>query len=139
VKLVIALFLGILLGLEREKSGKTAGIKTHGLVSMGSALFVIISLVVSQAFSEETIFDPLRVASHIIVGVGFIGGGAIIVRNDSISGLTSAANLWIAAGIGMATGFGLYPLAILVTLMSLLVFLIVGFIDRRSKRRLKES
>ena len=138
-KLVIALFLGILLGLEREKSGKTAGINTHGLVSMGSALFVIISLVVSQAFSEETIFDPLRVASHIIVGVGFIGGGAIIVRNDSISGLTSAANLWIAAGIGMATGFGLYPLAILVTLMSLLVFLIVGFIDRRSKRRLKES
>lgn len=134
-KLLTALFLGILLGLEREKSGKTAGIKTHGLVSMGSALFVIISLVVSNTFAQETIFDPLRVASHIIVGVGFIGGGAIIVKNDSISGLTSAANLWIAAGIGMATGFGLYPLAILVTVMALLVFLIVGFIDRRTKRR----
>jgi len=73
-KLLTALFLGILLGLERQKSGKTAGIKTHGLVSMGSALFVIISLVVSEMFAAETIFDPLRVASHIIVGVGFIGG-----------------------------------------------------------------
>jgi len=133
-KLLTALFLGILLGLERQKSGKTAGIKTHGLVSMGSALFVIISLVVSEMFAAETIFDPLRVASHIIVGVGFIGGGAIIVKNDSISGLTSAANLWIAAGIGMATGFGLYPLAIMVTIMSLLVFLIAGFVDKRSKR-----
>ena len=138
-KLLTALFLGILLGLEREKSGKTAGIKTHGLVSMGSALFVIISLVVSNTFAEETIFDPLRVASHIIVGGGFIGGGAIIVKNDSISGLTSAANLWIAAGIGMATGFGLYPLAILVTVMALLVFLIVGFIDKRTKRRSEDS
>ena len=134
-KLLIALFLGILLGLERQKSGKTAGIKTHGLVSMGSALFVIISIMVSNMFVEGTVFDPLRVGSHIIVGVGFIGGGAIMVRGDSISGLTSAANLWVAAGIGMATGFGFYPLAILVTVMALLVFLIVGFIDRKTRRR----
>ena len=115
LKLLIALFLGILMGLERQKSGKTAGIKTHGLVSMGSALFVIISIMVSNMFAADTIYDPLRVASHIIVGVGFIGGGTIMVRKDSISGLTSAANLWLAAGIGMATGFGFYPLAILVT------------------------
>ena len=134
VKLLTALFLGILLGLERQKSGKTAGIKTHGLVSMGSALFVIISLIVSEMFAQETVFDPLRMASHIVVGVGFIGGGAIIVKKGSISGLTSAANLWIAAGIGMATGFGLYPLAILVTIMALLLFLIAGFMDRRTKR-----
>jgi len=134
VRLTVALFLGILLGLERQKSGKTAGIKTHGLVSMGSALFVIISIIVSDMFASSTVFDPLRVASHIIVGVGFIGGGAIIVKDDTISGLTSAANLWMAAGVGMATGFGLYPLAILVTIMSLLVFLIVGFIDKRNKR-----
>jgi len=130
LKLLIALFLGILLGFERQKSGKTAGIKTHGLVSMGSALFVIISMVVSEMFAAETIFDPLRVASHII---------AIIVKNDSISGLTSAANLWVAAGIGMACGFGLYPLAIIVTVMSLLVFLIAGFIDKRTNRNSKDK
>jgi len=139
VKLVVALFLGILLGLERQKSGKTAGIKTHGLVSMGSALFVIVSIMVSDMFVVSTIFDPLRMASHVIVGVGFIGGGAIMVRGESISGLTSAANLWLAAGIGMATGFGFYPLAILVTVMALMVFLIASFIDKKTGRRLGDQ
>lgn len=135
LNLLIALSLGMLMGFERQKAGKTAGIKTHGLVSMGSALYVIISIIVSELFLESTVFDPLRVASHIIVGVGFIGGGAIFLKEQSINGLTTAANLWVAAGIGMAVGFGLYPLAILVVLMSLFVFLVSGIIDKRKARK----
>lgn len=135
LNLLIALSLGMLMGFERQKAGKTAGIKTHGLVSMGSALYVIISIIVSELFLESTVFDPLRVASHIIVGVGFIGGGAIFLKEQSINGLTTAANLWVAAGIGMAVGFGLYPLAILVVLMSLFVFLVSGIVDKRKARK----
>lgn len=139
LKLLVALGLGMLMGFERQKSGKTAGIKTHGLVSMGSAMYVIISIIISEMFIKATIFDPLRVASHIIVGVGFIGGGAIFIKEKAINGLTTAANLWVAAGIGMAVGFGIYPLAILVALMSLLVFLISGIIERRKARKDHEN
>ena len=140
LKLLLALLLGILVGIERQLSGKTAGLKTHALVSMGSALFVIISIIVSDEYQETTVFDPLRVASHIIVGVGFIGGGAIFIKHEFVSGLTTAANLWIAAGIGMACGFGLYPLAIIVTVLSLLVFVILRYIERKisEKKNTKE-
>ncbi len=129
-KLFLALLLGVLVGIERQLSGKTAGMKTHALVSMGSALFVIISIIVSDEFKETIVFDPLRMASHIIVGVGFIGGGAIFLKDATVSGLTTAANLWVAAGIGMACGFGLYPLAIIVTLLSLFIFVILRYIER---------
>ena len=130
-RIALALIMGVLLGTERQITGKTAGIKTHGLVSMGASLFVIISLIISEQFQESTVFDPLRVASHIIVGVGFIGGGTIFIQGASISGLTTAANLWVAAGIGMAIGFGLYPLAIGVTILTLLVFIITSFIEKK--------
>ena len=134
IKLLSALLLGILVGIERQFAGKTAGMKTHALVSMGSALFVIISIIISNEFKGITAFDPLRVASNIIVGVGFIGGGAIFLKNTSISGLTTAANLWLAAGIGMACGFGLYPVAIFVTLLSIFVFIILGLIERKFRK-----
>src|SRR3989304_9658002 len=104
-KLFLAMLLGVLVGIERQLSGKTAGLKTHALVSMGSALFVIISIIVSDEFKETIAYDPLRMASHIIVGVGFIGGGAIFLKDTTVSGLTTAANLWVAAGHGLALGF----------------------------------
>ena len=138
-KLLLALLLGILIGIERQLSGKTAGLKTHALVSMGSALFVIISIIVSAEFKGTTIFDPLRMASHIIVGVGFIGGGAIFLKDKFVSGLTTAANLWIAAGIGMACGFGLYPLAIIVTLLSLFVFVVLRYIETKIDKKTKDE
>ena len=138
-RIALALVMGILLGTEREITGKTAGVKTHGLVSMGASLFVIISLIISDQFQESTVFDPLRVASHIIVGVGFIGGGTIFVKGASVSGLTTAANLWVAAGIGMSIGFGLYLLAIGVTLLTLLVFIITGIIEKRVHSKNQES
>jgi putative Mg2+ transporter-C (MgtC) family protein len=138
-RITLALLLGVLLGTERQITGKTAGIKTHGLVSMGASLFVIISLLIAEQFQESTVFDPLRVASHIIVGVGFIGGGTIFIKGGSISGLTTAANLWVAAGIGMAVGFGLYPLAIGVTLLTLLVFIITSLIEKKLHSKYKDD
>ncbi|PCJ88182.1 MAG: MgtC/SapB transporter [Flavobacteriales bacterium] len=141
LKLLIALGLGLFVGTERQLAGKTAGIKTHALVSMGSALFVIISSIITKEYVGDTMFDPLRVASHIIVGVGFIGGGAIFLRERSVSGLTTAANLWIAAGIGMAVGFGLYPIAIFATVLALLVFLMlrgIRILTIRMKRKKKK-
>jgi putative Mg2+ transporter-C (MgtC) family protein len=125
-KLLLSMILGFIVGAEREYFKKDAGFKTHVLVSMGSALFVIIALSITEQFQSITIFDPLRVASHIIVGVGFIGGGTIFLKDRSVNGLSTAANLWIASGIGMSVGYGLYGLAIFVTILTLLMFLSIN-------------
>ncbi|MBN4065805.1 MgtC/SapB family protein [Candidatus Amoebophilus asiaticus] len=130
IKLAIAMLLGSIIGSEREFAGKTAGMRTHALVSMGATLFVIISIMVTAQFESSTVFDPLRVAAHIIVGVGFIGGGTIFMNKDKLSGITTAAGLWVAAGIGMATGFGLYILAVIVTLLTLFIFVILKYIEK---------
>ncbi len=129
-RIALALLMGILLGSERQITGKTAGVKTHGLVSMGSALFIIISLIISSQFELTTVYDPLRVAAHVIVGVGFIAGGTIFIKDASVNGLTTAANLWVASAIGMGIGFGLYALSIGTCLLSLMVFIITAKIDR---------
>ena len=129
IKLLISMILGLLIGSERQYHNKNAGFKTHALVSMGSTLFVIISLIISEQFKEITMFDPLRMASQIIVGVGFIGGGTIFLKDRSINGLSTAANLWIAAGVGMAIGYGLYGIGIVATLFSLIIFIGLNLIN----------
>lgn len=105
VRLVVALLLGIAIGVEREISGHTAGIRTHALVTVGAALFVSMSYLLSLDAPTST-FDPTRIASQVVVGIGFIGAGVIIFRNDMLHGLTTAAGLWVAAGVGVAAGFG---------------------------------
>lgn len=137
IKLMVAILLGSLVGGERARSGKTAGLRTHALVSMGAALFVIISEIVAKNFLGETMFDPLRIASHIVVGVGFIGGGIIFLKDSRISGLTTAAGLWVAAGIGMATGFGLFILAIIATLLTLFIFIALRYVENKFNRNKK--
>ncbi len=103
-RLLIAMILGFVLGVERTMAHKTAGMRTYSLVSMGAALFVIISEIVSQRYVGVLGFDPLRMASQIVVGVGFLGAGLIIFRESRVEGLTTAAGLWISAGIGIAVG-----------------------------------
>jgi putative Mg2+ transporter-C (MgtC) family protein len=105
IRLVVALLLGIAIGVEREISGHTAGIRTHALVTMGAALFVSMSYLLSLEDTVST-FDPTRIASQVVVGIGFIGAGVIIFRNDMLHGLTTAAGLWVAAGVGVAAGLG---------------------------------
>lgn len=134
-QLILAIFLGGLVGIERSIAGKTAGLRTFALVSMGACLFVIISKIVALDYFLKLNFDPLRVASQIIVGIGFIGAGMIIFQQSKIQGLTTAAGLWVSAGIGMAIGFNLYLLALFASLLTLFVLIILWFFEEKVKEK----
>jgi putative Mg2+ transporter-C (MgtC) family protein len=141
IRLLVAMVLGGLLGFERELAGKVAGLRTYSLISVGAALYVVISAIVSEQFAGATQFDPLRVASNIIVGIGFVGAGMIIFREreHQVRGLTTAAGIWVTAGIGMAVGFGLYSVAFFATLIALFIFIVLYYVDRQiGKGELKE-
>lgn len=134
IRLVVAMLLGGLLGLERSLAHKVAGMRTYALVSMGSALFVIIGDLVLETRNLVPDLDPLRIASQIIVGVGFLGAGLIIFKESKLRGLTTAAGLWVSAGLGMAAGFGFYTIAVFVTLLTLFVFTILWFIEQKIEK-----
>ena len=133
LKLLIAMALGVLLGLERTYAGKTAGMRTYGLVSMGSCLFIVVGAAVSGAA------DPLRMAAGIITGIGFLGAGLIIFKESKLSGLTTAAGLWVAAGIGIAVGFNRLMLAFFTTLLTLFTFTVLWFIEDWIKKYSKRD
>ena len=141
VRLFIALFLGMLIGTERVWAHKTAGMRTYALVSMGAALFIIISEMISVRYLNIGGFDPTRIASQIIVGIGFLGAGSIMLQGSRLRGLTTASGLWITAGIGMAAGFGFFSLAIIATILILFVFIVLWFLEEQLKktRYFKES
>ncbi|MBI4010236.1 MAG: MgtC/SapB family protein [Candidatus Aenigmarchaeota archaeon] len=124
LRLVISVILGAIVGFERQISNKPAGMRTHMIVSLGACL---ITLTAISAFKE----DPARVASGIVTGIGFIGAGNIIASRGRVHGITTAATLWVVAGVGLAIGAGSYVLAIA---SSILVFLILQF--KRVERRL---
>lgn len=134
IKLSIALLLGVVIGVERVWAHKTAGMRTYALVSLGSALFIIISETIVQKYLGVTSFDPLRLASQIVVGVGFIGTGVIFTKGMELKGLTTATGLWVASGIGMACGFGLFNLAIVVSVLTLFIFVVLWFIEHFLKK-----
>ncbi|MFK0295979.1 MgtC/SapB family protein [Streptomyces sp. NPDC090442] len=132
-ELAIALLLSSLIGLEREARQKSAGLRTHTLVGVGSALFMEVSI---HGFSsmlgiEGVALDPSRVAAQVVSGIGFIGGGLIFVRKDAVRGLTTAATIWLTCAIGMACGGGLPLLAIGATAVH---FLIVRGFSKVSER-----
>ncbi|KKU49972.1 MAG: MgtC family protein [Parcubacteria group bacterium GW2011_GWA1_47_10] len=128
--LVLALVLGSLLGMERTLAHKTAGVRTYGLVSMGSALFILIAKYVIPTV-EAYNYDPMRIAAGVVMGIGFLCGGGIIFKDSQLSGLTTAAGLWVAAGIGMAVGYGLVMLAVFATAATLVVFTLFWFIEHK--------
>lgn len=132
LKLFWAMFFGMIIGTERLFAHKTAGLRTYALVSMGAALFVIISNLVGQNLEQS--FDPLRMAAQIVTGIGFLGAGMVIVHKSHVLGLTSATGMWVAAGIGMATGFGLYGVAIITTFLTLFIFIVLWFIEQQLKK-----
>ena len=114
LRLVVAGFLGAAIGLEREFRAKEAGVRTHFIVALGSALFMIIS---QNAFVGHQ-FDAARVAAQVVSGIGFIGAGVIIFQKNVVRGVTTAAGLWVAAAIGLAAGGGMYPIALAATLLT---------------------
>lgn len=134
IRLAIALILGVIIGLERVWAKKTAGMRTFALVSMGSALFVIISQQMVSYYIGFGDVNPLRMASQIITGVGFIGTGVIFSRDSKLMGLTTATSMWVVAGIGMSAGFGLYKLAIISTLLTLFIFIALWFVESAVKK-----
>ncbi|MBI4093438.1 MgtC/SapB family protein [Candidatus Kaiserbacteria bacterium] len=133
-KLVLAMLLGGVIGTERALLAKqAAGTRTFGLVALGACLFVVTGSFVDVAYLGVISFDPLRVAASIIMGIGFLGGGLIIFRGDSLHGVTTAAGLWIAAGIGISVGFGMYSVSIFATLLSLVMFTGMWYVENRFK------
>jgi len=116
-QLLIAAVLGGAIGFEREYTGKSAGLRTYTLVALGACLFSIMSF----AFSGLPNFDPSRVLSQIVVGVGFLGAGLIIVQGGKVRGLTTAAGLWVTAAIGAAVGLRLYFIAAAGVVLSLFI------------------
>lgn len=124
-ELLIAAGLGTLVGLERELSGKDPGLRTFALIALGSCAF---SLVSRQPFFETGTGDPTRVAAQIVSGIGFLGAGAIFRGSRRVSGLTTAALMWVTAGIGMAVGFDRTDIAVSTTVIALVITLALRFV-----------
>lgn len=133
IRLTVAALLGGLLGLERTIAGKVAGIRTYALVSLGSALFIIVSELMVAQSGGPAIVDPLRMASQVVVGIGFLGAGLIVFHESRLNGLTTAAGLWVTAGIGVTVGFSFYLIASFATLLTLAVFTLLWLIEKKIK------
>jgi len=120
VRLFLAGGLGALIGIQREKVGKAAGVRTLALIAIGSALFTVLSI-----FAFETA-DPARLAANIVTGIGFLGAGTIILRREEgiVEGLTTAATIWVVAAIGVAAGAGFYLVSVGATFIVLIVLLL---------------
>ncbi|MBI2021188.1 MgtC/SapB family protein [Candidatus Giovannonibacteria bacterium] len=119
--ITLAAILGMVIGYEREHRRKPAGLRTYTLVALGASLFTILSSASLVNDLDVSSFDPSRIASQVVVGIGFIGGGLIFLKNNRLEGLTTAAGLWVTAAIGMATGFGFRYIAIYATILVLIV------------------
>jgi len=121
LRLLLAAALGAGIGYQRERANKPAGLRTHILIALGSALFTVISI-----FGFNGTVDPSRVAAGVVTGIGFIGAGVILrgVRGEHVVGLTTAASIWAVAAIGMAAGVGMYLIATVVTAIAVLVLMV---------------
>lgn len=134
IRIFVAAVLGGLIGLEREYRAKEAGFRTHFLVALGSSLFMILSQYgfdTPLTILQKTSFDPSRIASQVVTGIGFIGAGIIIFQKNVIRGLTTAAGLWVTSAIGLTCGAGLYILASATTILVLLCLEVLNVILQR--------
>lgn len=131
-KLLLAIILGGVIGLERENLGKPAGSRTYALIALGSTLFTSLAI---MGFSQFPNADPGRVAGQIITGIGFIGAGMIIFHKQHVEGITSASALWVTASVGMAIGLGQYYIAAIATLFIFLLLFIVRKIEFKKTKK----
>ena len=131
IRLVLAAILGGLIGIEREIRDKPAGLRTNILICVGSALFMSLSTRVAQLLGG----DPTRIAAQIISGIGFLGAGAVLHSHGFVLGLTTAATIWVVAGVGMALGSGMYLVAVFATAMSLVTLYFLSFVEDRIQGR----
>ncbi len=132
-RLLIAALLGSVIGFERERLNWAAGLRTHMLVCMGSALIMLVSAfgfadVLGQ---KDVVLDPSRIAAQVVSGIGFLGPGSILLRGEIVRGLTTAASLWSVAGVGLAVGGGMYTAAIGATVIMLIILAGIKPLERR--------
>lgn len=120
LRLLLATALGAVIGYQRERADKPAGLRTHVLICVGSALFTVVS-----AYGFIDVADPTRIAAGIVTGIGFLGAGAIIRREgELVTGLTTAATIWVVAAIGLAAGAGLYIVSAVTTVIALIILIL---------------
>ncbi|MCK4335250.1 MAG: MgtC/SapB family protein [Candidatus Aenigmarchaeota archaeon] len=126
IKLIVSAVLGGLVGFEREIHRKPAGLRTHSLVCIGATLFTIMSVNIVGA-------DPSRIAAGIVMGIGFLGAGMIFKSEDRVRGLTTAAELWVLAAIGLAIGLGFYFAALITTLIIIFILIPLKYMEREAR------
>jgi putative Mg2+ transporter-C (MgtC) family protein len=131
IRLLLAAVLGGLIGIEREIRDKPAGLRTNILICVGSALYMSLSTQIAQLLGG----DPTRIAAQIISGIGFLGAGAVLHSHGFVLGLTTAATIWVVAGVGMALGSGMYLVAVFATAMSLVTLYFLSFIEDKIQGR----
>ncbi len=132
IRLLLAALLGSVVGLDRERLERGAGLRTHMLVAVGAALFMLVSAFgfADVLGHQNVVLDPSRVAAQVVSGIGFLGAGTIILRKEIVHGLTTAASLWAVAAIGLATGGGLYIAAVAATFVVLFILLAIKPVER---------
>ncbi len=139
LRLALATVFGGVLGLEREWRKRPAGLRTHMMVSLGSAAFTLIGLdlfaVVGPAGSSAARVDPLRLVEAVATGIGFLGAGSIIRHNGTVEGLTTAGSLWLAGAMGLCTGGGLYGLAGVTVVLAWIILAALGLLEARFEER----
>ena len=132
VCLTAAFLLSAIVGLERSRKLKSAGLRTHTLVGLGAAVFTLVSAYgFANVIGDEVVLDPSRIAAQIVAGVGFLGAGVIFVRQNVVTGLTTAASVWVTAAIGMACGAGMILIAIVATALDLLTVSVLSRLGQR--------
>lgn len=129
MRLILSVVLGGLIGLERQLHRRAAGLRTHIMVSLGSCLIMLTSLYVFAIYNCKVPLDPVRLAAGVITGIGFLGAGAIIRDREGIKGLTTAASLWVVAGIGLAVGCGFYLGGMFTTVLALVALLLLKYFE----------
>ncbi|MEO6827895.1 MAG: MgtC/SapB family protein [Microbacteriaceae bacterium] len=131
VLLLLAFVLSAIVGLERERNNKSAGLRTHTLVGVGAAVFTLVSAYgFENVIGADVVLDPSRIAAQIVSGIGFLGAGVIFVRQNIVNGLTTAASIWVTAAIGMACGAGMPIIAAIATGLHLLTVSVLAVVGR---------
>lgn len=137
-RLILAAILGAVIGIEREINNRAAGFRTHIIVSVGACLIMLIGIDGIGKFSSDTARDTARIAGQVISGIGFLGAGTILQKKNAVTGLTTAATLWLSAAIGLAVGIGYYEGAIIATVICLVTLISLNKIsDLINKKTIK--
>ncbi|MGM0783022.1 MAG: MgtC/SapB family protein [Pseudomonadota bacterium] len=132
-RLGVATGLALAVGLERELRGKPAGLRSHMLVALGAAAFIIVGMEILHTMpqgDDSARIDPTRIIEGVIGGIGFLGAGTIIRSGASVQGITTGASIWLAGAIGIAAGVSQFPLAIMVTVLALIIMIVLGYFER---------